>query len=161
MESTNLLRECLARLLEWESAHTGIDKAVEGIPSGLRGVRPAGLPHSAWELVEHIRLGQHDVLEFCRDPAYTEARWPDDYWPKSPEPASDEVWSESVAKLLRDRREFQSLITDPATDLFAPVPTGSQEQTYVREVLLAADHTAYHVGQLMVVKRLLGVLPPG
>jgi hypothetical protein len=153
MDTNGILRSQLSRLLEHSEAHTSFDQAVADIAPEARGVRPAGLPHSAWELLEHIRFAQRDILDFCLEAEYLRHAWPDDYWPTSPEPPSAEAWDESVAAVQRDREEFQRLITDPATDLFAIVPHGTT-QTYLREALLVADHNAFHVGQLIAVKRL-------
>ena len=149
------LRTQLVRLLDWEDAHVGFDAAVEGLPPPLRGVRPEGFPHSAWQLLEHIRLAQRDILEFCTDSAYRERAWPDDYWPAAPEPPTPEAWDESVAGLVRDRELLGQLAADPDLDLFARVPHGSG-QSYLREILLVADHGAYHVGQLVALRRMLG-----
>ena len=149
------LRRQLAQLLDWEDAHVGFDGAITGIPDALRGAQPSGLPYSPWQLLEHIRLTQRDLLEFCEDPAYRERHWPDDYWPQAPSPPSPEAWENSVAQVRRDRQALKALATDPALDLLASIPHGSG-QTYLRELLLVADHTAYHVGQLVVVRRLLG-----
>jgi uncharacterized damage-inducible protein DinB len=154
MDASEILRAQLSRLLERSEAHTGFDDAVSGIAPDARGVRPAGLPHSAWELLEHIRRAQRDILEFCQDAIYTERAWPSDFWPSSAEPPSLTAWDESVEAVRRDREELQRLIADPAVDLVGIVPHGTT-QTYLREVLLAADHIAYHVGQLMVVRRLI------
>lgn len=149
------LRELLARSLAWADAHVAFEKAVRDMPEKLRGTRPEGWPHSAWELLEHLRLVQYDILDFCRNPNYVELQWPDDYWPKSPAPPSREAWDKSVDQYVRDRTELQALVADPATDLFAPIPHGSG-QTILREVVLVVDHTAYHVGQLIMVRRALG-----
>jgi hypothetical protein len=152
------LREQLARLLDWQDAHASFDAAVDGLPPAQRGVRPAGLPHSPWELVEHMRLAQHDILDFCRNPRYVELAWPADYWPESAAPPTPEAWDASIAAVRRDREAFRQLVTDAAIDLFAPIPHGTG-QTILRELLLAADHTAYHVGQLVLTRRLLGAWP--
>lgn len=154
MDTSEILRDQLSRLLERSEAHASFDAAVADIAPEARGTRPAGLPHSAWELLEHIRLAQRDILEFCQDAVYVDRVWPEDYWPSTPEPPSPEAWDESVEAVRRDRKEFQRLIADPGVDLFDTVPHGTK-QTYLREVLVAADHNAYHVGQLMVVRRLL------
>jgi hypothetical protein len=154
MDTNEILRDQLSRLLERSEAHAGFDAAVADIAPGARGTRPAGLPHSAWELLEHIRLAQRDILEFCQDGVYADRAWPDEYWPPTPEPPSLKAWGESVEAVRHDREQFQRLIADRGVDLFAVVPHGTK-QTYLREVLVAADHMAFHVGQLMVVKRLL------
>jgi hypothetical protein len=150
------VRELLARLLAWEDAHAGFDAAVDGVPAALRGKQPNGLPYSLWQLVEHLRLAQHDILDFCRNPEYREMKWPDNYWPASPEPPSSDAWDASIAQFRKDRQALQQLAIDPKIDLMATIPHGSG-QTYFREIVLAADHTAYHVGQLVTVRRLLGI----
>jgi uncharacterized damage-inducible protein DinB len=160
MDPIDLLRAQLARLLDWQDAHVSLAAAVEGLPPEHRGVRPAGSPHSAWELVEHVRLTQHDILEFCRNPAYTEPAWPADYWPAAAAPPSPDAWDASIAAIGRDREALQRLAADLALDLFAAIPHGTG-QTYLRELLLVADHTAYHVGQLVLTRRLLGLWPAG
>jgi hypothetical protein len=153
MDTNEALRAQLSHRLERSEAHTDFDAAVTGIPVDARGVRPAGLPHSPWELLEHIRLAQRDIVDFCLEAPYVSHAWPDEYWPSSRVPPSPEAWDESVEAVRSDRAEFQRLIEDPAVDLFAVVPHGTK-QTYLREVLLTIDHTAYHLGQLMVVRRL-------
>lgn len=155
MDPSTALRTQLNHLLERSEAHIGFDEAVANVPAFGRGTRPPGLPHSTWELVEHIRLAQRDILEFCLPGEYTLRDWPADYWPASPEPPAPDAWDASVEAIRLDREEFQRLVADPATDLLAVVPHGTT-QTYLREVLLTADHNAYHLGQLMAVRRLLG-----
>jgi DinB superfamily len=152
------LRDHVAKLLGWQEAHAGFDKAVAELPEPLRGRVPQGLPYSPWQLVEHMRITQHDILDFCRNPAYQEVSWPDDYWPRSPAPPSAAAWDETLRRFREDRAALQRLARDPAIDLAARIPHGTG-QTYLRELLLAADHTAYHVGELIVVRRLLGAWP--
>lgn len=154
MDTNEILRDQLSRLLEHSQAHTDFDDAVTGFAPEVRGTRPPGLPHSAWELLEHIRLAQRDILDFCQAPAYVKRAWPAEYWPPTAEPPSLEAWDVSVEAVRRDRKELQRLVADPGVDIFGIVPHGTT-QTYLREALLAADHNAYHVGQLMVVRRLL------
>ena len=149
------LRDHLRRLLAWGDAHVDFDKAVNGIPAALRGKVPRGLPYSAWQLLEHIRLAQEDILDFCVNAGYTEREWPADYWPSSPKPPSARAWSASVRKYKEDREALQALATDPDIDLGAKIPHGTG-QTYLRELLLVADHTAHHLGQLILVRRLIG-----
>lgn len=151
-------REQLAKALDWREAHAGFEAAVDGLPPELRGTRPEGVPYSAWQLLEHLRLAQHDILDFCRDPSYAEKKWPDDYWPQDPAPPSSSAWDESVAAFRRDRDDMKRLATDPSIDLLATIPHGSG-QTYLREVILVIDHTAHHVGQLILLRRLLGAWP--
>jgi uncharacterized damage-inducible protein DinB len=152
------LRTHLAKLLSWSDAHTSFDDAVSGIPADKRGQVPAGLPYSPWQLVEHMRLTQADILDFCVNPKYREKEWPRDYWPATAAPPTARAWTASIAQYKRDRRAFERLAKSARTDLLATVPAGSG-QTFLREVILVADHTAYHVGQLVAVRRLLGAWP--
>ena len=157
----NAMREQLARSLDWGEAHADFDKAVAGFAPELRGQRAHGLPHSAWELLEHLRIAQHDLLDFARNPNYEGKDWPDEYWPPTPEPPSPRAWDESVAAFTRDRAAVKALATDPAIDLDAKIPHASKaSQTYLRAVLLVLDHNAYHVGELVLLRRLLGAWPP-
>ena len=155
MPDETALRKQIARTLDWEDAHAGFDAAVEGLPAELRGKAPPGLPYSPWQLLEHIRRTQADILEFSRAPSYAEKEWPKDYWPESAAPPTAKAWDDAIAAVRRDRKALADLTVDRKTDLTAPVPNGTG-QTYLREVLLVADHTAYHVGELIVVRRLLG-----
>jgi uncharacterized damage-inducible protein DinB len=152
------LRQQLSRALDWQEAHATFDAAVADFPPALRGRVPAGLPYSAWQLVEHVRRTQSDILEFCVSEHYEEKDWPKDYWPAAAEPPSPDAWDESVAAVRRDRDVLAALTTDPKTNLTARVPNGDG-QSFIREVLLVIDHTAYHVGGLIVLRRLLGAWP--
>ena len=156
MTSDAPVRELLSRLLAWEDAHVGFDAAVSDIPEDFRSRQPAGLPYSPWQLLEHLRRTQRDILEFCRNPNYQELDWPDDYWPPSPAPPSPEVWDESITGFRQDRHALQQLAADTKVDLAARIPHGTG-QTYLRELVLVADHSAYHIGQLIAVRRLLGI----
>jgi hypothetical protein len=149
------VREHVAKLLSWEDAHVSFDGAVANLPEALRGTTPEGLPYSPWQLVEHLRITQRDILDFCLSPAYRELRWPDDYWPKRAAPDSSAAWERSLERYREDRAALQALARDPAVDLGAHIPHGDG-LTYLRELLLAADHAAYHLGELVVVRRLLG-----
>ena len=156
-ESTTALRDQLARVLDWEDAHVGFDKAVDGIPADKRGARAAGFEHSVWQLVEHLRLAQDDILDFCVNPRYVHTRkWPDDYWPPQPAPPSEQAWTDSLADYARDLEKLREVARD-TDDLTATVPTGTGQQSYLRALLLIIDHTAYHVGQIVVVRRALGI----
>lgn len=158
MDSHEALRTQLLRLLDWHEAHVDFDAAVKGIPPKLRGAQPDGLPYSPWQLLEHMRIAQHDILDFCRNPAYTEMKWPDDYWPKGAAPPSAAAWDESIAAFRRDREALKQFLANPALDVFGKIPHGTS-QTYLREVLLVADHNAYHLGQLVAARRQLGIWP--
>jgi len=149
------LREQLANVLAWHDAHVDFDRAVEGLSARARGRRPPGMPHSPWEIVEHLRLAQHDILDFCVNPRYAEMKWPDDYWPDTARPPSDAAWHASIRAFRRDRKALQALAARPRIDPFAAIPHGSG-QTYLREILLVIDHNAYHVGELVAVRRMLG-----
>jgi len=150
------LREHLVRVLDWEEAHVGFDKAIDGIPVDKRGARAAGFDHSPWQLLEHMRLAQEDILDFCTNPKYTHnLKWPDDYWP-DPAPPNGAAWKKSIASFERSREQMKALARD-VPDLAARVPTGKGNQTYLRGILLVADHAAYHVGQLVAVRRALGI----
>jgi uncharacterized damage-inducible protein DinB len=148
------IREFVAKLLASDDAHVGFDTAVAGIPEEDRG-RRAGA-HSPWEIVEHIRLAQHDILDFCRNPDYKEMEWPKDYWPPTPAPPSAATWDESLAAIQRDRDVLKQMALDSSIDLTEKIAHGTG-QTYLRELLLVADHTAYHVGQLVVIRQSLGI----
>ena len=156
--STKPIRDQLARFLDWEEAHVGFDKAVDGIPADRRGSHAAGFEHTPWQLVEHLRIAQTDLLDFCVNPSYVHAlKWPDDYWPQIGAPPSDEAWNESIADFKNDREQLKALIRNASLDLSATVPNGKGKQTYLRAILLVIDHDAYHVGQLVAVRRALGV----
>ncbi len=148
------VRDLVAKLLDWEDAHVGFDAAVAGIPEQDRG-RRAGA-HSPWELVEHIRIAQHDILDFSRNTDYKEMEWPKDYWPPTPAPPSAAAWDESLAAFRRDCDALKQMTVDESVDLTQKIPHGNG-QTYLRELLLVADHTAYHVGQLVMVRQALGI----
>jgi uncharacterized damage-inducible protein DinB len=154
--TTAALRDQIARILDWHDAHVDFDSAVKDVPVDRRGAVPPGSAHSIWQLVEHLRLAQHDILDFCVNPSYEEMAWPDDYWPKEPAPPTSMAWDESLAMYRRDRAAMQALVKDPAIDLFAQVPQGTG-QTFLREALLVADHAAYHIGQIVFVRRQLGI----
>jgi hypothetical protein len=156
MNSDDPLRNHLLQLLDWQDAHVTFDAAIEGVPPEFRGLKPAGLLHSPWQLLEHLRLAQHDILEFCRNPAYVEGKWPDDYWPRNEAPPTAEDWHKSLTGFRDDLDELKRMTANPEIDLFAAIPHG-KGQTYLRELLLVADHNAYHVGQLVLVRRCLGI----
>jgi hypothetical protein len=149
------LRQHLIELLKGGSAHASLDDAIADLPAELRGKKPAGLPHSPWMLLEHIRIGMWDILEFSRKPNHTSPPWPKGYWPEQEAPPSPEAWEKTVKAVHKDLKAMQDLVADSKTDLFAKLPWGDG-QTVLREALLVADHNAYHVAQLIDVRRLLG-----
>ena len=153
--SDKLLREHLIYLLEGGGAHAKFDDVVKGLPPDLRGAKPDKFPHSAWMLIEHLRLAQWDILEFSRNSKYVAPEWPKDYWPQTEAPPTDEEWHKSVNQFRRDLIAMQQLVSNPKTDLFARIPWG-EGQTILREALLLADHNSHHLGQLLDVRRLLG-----
>jgi hypothetical protein len=149
------MRYALAKALDWGEAHADFDKAIADWPPALRGTRVEGLPYSGWELLEHLRLAQRDILEFSRSSRYRERKWPDDYWPETPAPPDAGAWDRSVEAFRRDRRAVQKLASDPKVKLEKRIPHGDG-QTYLREILLVLDHNAYHVAELVMLRRLLG-----
>ncbi len=155
MANDKSLREHLVKLLDGGQAHATFDAAVKGLPAELRGKRPKGAEHSPWELLEHMRIAQRDILEFSTDSKYAAPNWPDDYWPESPKPPNDNAWAKSVRAFNADLEAMRKLVADESTDLYAPIQHGDG-QTILREALLVADHNAYHIGQLVLVRRLLG-----
>jgi uncharacterized damage-inducible protein DinB len=148
-------RATIGSSLDWEQAHASIDSAVKGLSAELRGKRPDNFPHSVWELVEHIRLAQRDLLDFMTVPTYQELEWPADYWSKEVAPPSEDAWKESLTAIRRDRNALSELATGLDRDLTEKIPRGTG-QTYLRTLLVAIDHTSYHVGQIVAVRRLLG-----
>jgi uncharacterized damage-inducible protein DinB len=153
--SDKAIRDLLGKSLAWHDAHASFDDAVSGIPVEARGRKPQHVPYSAWQMVEHLRITQRDILDFCTDAKYQEKKWPDDYWPSSASPSSEAAWDESIRAFKTDRQALQKLAADPGIDLEARIPHGDG-QTYMRELVLVIDHSAYHVGQLVLLRRLLG-----
>jgi uncharacterized damage-inducible protein DinB len=159
MSTDQSLRHHLLELLRGGSAHLGFDQAIEGLPADLRGARTQELPHTPWQLLEHLRLAQWDILEFSRDPKHVSPKWPEGYWPETAAPPDDSAWDRSVEQLRSDLQAMQDLVADPQTDLFAKIPWG-EGQTILREALLVADHNAYHLGQLVTLRQALGAWQP-
>ena len=155
MSDDSLLKH-LMELLDGGHAHATFDAVIKGIPAQKRGVRPRGCPHSPWELLEHIRLAQDDILRFSRDPGYVAPKWPEGYWPPSKAPKSEGEWRKSVKAVRENLAEFKQLLEKNREELDKPFPWG-QGQTLLREALLIADHNTYHLGQLLLVRRLLGI----
>ena len=156
MSDGKALRAQLVKLLDFEEAHVGFDRAVKGIPARLRGKLPQGCEHSLWQLVEHLRIAQADILEFCNTAKYRAKKWPDDYWPKPLGPRNAAAWTKAIAAYRRDRKALQRLAANRRVDLLAAIPHGTG-QTYLREILLVADHNAYHIGQIVALRRRLGI----
>jgi uncharacterized damage-inducible protein DinB len=148
------LREQLVAALRGGNAHVTFDKAVEKFPVALRNVKPEGASHTAWELLEHMRIAQWDILEFSRNPKHSSPEWPEDYWPTTA--PTDAAWKKSVAAFKKDLAALQALVENPKTDLNAKIPHGTG-QNVLREALLVVDHNAYHLGQFVLLRRLLGV----
>jgi hypothetical protein len=149
------LRDHLIWLLREGHAHLSFDAAVADLPPKLRGAKPPGVPHTPWRLVEHMRIAQWDILEFCRNPGHVSPEFPAGYWPAADAPPDDAAWEQTVAAFRHNLQALQGLVANPAVDLFATIPHGTG-QTILREALLVADHNAYHIGQLVVVRRTLG-----
>jgi hypothetical protein len=151
VETDNSLREHLLELLDGGSAHIRVEPALSGFPRDRINERVAGSPHTAWELLEHLRIAQWDILDFSTNPDYKEMSFPDDYWPE--QEATEQDWNRSVEHVLRDLGKMRGLVADPGSDLFKPIEHGSG-QTLLREAMLVADHNAYHIGQLMLLRRI-------
>ena len=149
------LRQNLTYLIAGGGAHVKFDDVIKGLPPSLRGEKPANFPHSAWMLLEHLRIAQWDILEFSRNPKHVSPKWPEGYWPKNPVPPNAAAWNKSVRQFRADQKAMLVLVANPKADLFAKIPWGDG-QTILREALLVADHNAYHVAQLVDVRRLLG-----
>ena len=154
------VREQIIKLLQGGQAHLTLDDVLKNFPQRLRGVKPAGAPHSAWQLLEHLRIAQWDILEFSRNAKHVSPKWPEGYWPANDRPPTDAAWKKSISAIKRDGRAMQRLVENPRTDLYSKIPHGTG-QNILREALLIADHNAYHIGQLLLVRRLLGAWQEG
>lgn len=151
------LRTHLSRTLDWHEAHATFDQAVDGLPAASRGVAAPGFEHTAWQLLEHLRIAQADLLDFCTNAQYAHAlEWPAGYWPATPAPPDAAAWDASVAAFRRDRDALKALVMSDSFDLYAPVPSGKPTQTGLRAILLTIDHNSYHIGQLVSLRRALG-----
>ncbi|MGH9465854.1 MAG: DinB family protein [Terriglobales bacterium] len=152
------LRQHVAALLRGGAAHATLEQALSGLSAAVAGKRPPRTPYSCWQLLEHLRIAQHDILEFTRDPAWQSPSWPEGYWPPTSAPPSAAAFRRSRLSVIADRDAMLALILDPAQDLLAPLPH-APDRTLLREALLLADHSAYHVGQIALVRKLLGDWP--
>lgn len=150
------LVKLLSGFLEEANAHITFQDAVKNIPARYYGIKPEGLPYSLWQEIEHIRITQKDILAFCQDANYQSPSWPEGYWPSNPAPSKESEWKESIKMVISDRKEFISLLDDSSADLYKPFSYGNG-QNLIREALLIIDHTAYHVGQIIIIRRLLGI----
>ena len=148
------LREQLLAAMRGDQSHIDFESAIADFPAKLAGVKPEAAPHTAWQLLEHMRIAQHDILEFSRNPRHQSPSWPDDYWPKTGAPPTQEAWEASVATFRKEAQEMAEMISDPKQNLFALIEGGSG-QTLLREALVLAAHNSYHLGQLMFLKKLL------
>ena len=155
MENDKALRQHAVKLLTGGDAHADFEKAVKDFPADLQGKRPQGAEHSPWEVLEHLRIAQWDILDFSGNAGYKEMKWPDEYWPKTAAPPDEKAWDKSVSAFRHDLKEMCDLVADERTDLFAKIPHGDG-QTILREALLVADHNAYHLGELVLLRRTLG-----
>ena len=156
MPTDKTLREDVLPLLRGGRAHVDFERAVANFPEALRGKKPRGAPYSAWQQLEHMRICQWDILEYIRDPNHVSPEWPGGYWPEVPSPARN-AWAKSVKAFQADRQALLDMAADPATNLLGPIPADPKEgPTILHELLLAAEHNAYHLGQLVVLRRLLG-----
>ncbi len=155
MNDDQSLRDHLLELLRGGHGHATFDQAIKDLPANLRGAKAPGLPHTIWQLVEHLRLAQWDILEFSRDKDHVSPDWPKGYWPKTEAPADDAAWEQSVDSFHKDHQAMMDLVADPKTDLFAKISWGDG-QTVLREAMLTADHNAYHVAQIVSTRQALG-----
>jgi hypothetical protein len=156
-QETLSLRKHLATMLNMKGAHVKFVETVADFPVAMRGARPQGAPHTAWQLLEHMRMAQQDILDFSRNPQYTEKKFPDDYWPSTEAPPSEDAWTQSILQFQSDLQEMQDLIADTKHDLLVKLPHGTG-QTLLREALVVADHNAYHLGQLVFLRKMLEAL---
>jgi hypothetical protein len=154
MKNDKLLREHLINVLQESAAHANFEAAIKDLPASLRGKRPDGAAHSPWEVLEHLRIAQWDILEFTRNANHGSPEFPDGYWPSAQAPENDDVWNENAAGFRSDLSAIVALVADESNDLLAPIAHGDG-QTILRQALLAADHNAYHLGELVLVRRLL------
>jgi hypothetical protein len=155
MEKDKSLREHLLYLLKGDGAHLDFEAAIKDLPASLRGERPKGAEHSPWEVLEHLRIAQWDILEFTRNPRHVSPEFPGGYWPSTQAPLDEKAWDRSVEAFRADLNAMAELVANESIDLYARIPHGNG-QTVLREALLVADHNAYHLGQLVLLRRLLG-----
>jgi DinB superfamily len=150
------LRQHLLYLLKEGGAHVMFNDVIKDFPAKLRGQRVTNFPHTAWMLLEHMRIAQWDILEFSRNPKHKSPKWPEGYWPSTEAPPNSPAWTRSVVAFRKDLKAIQALVANPKIDLYAPLPWAADGQTVLRETMLVADHNAYHLGQLVTLRRILG-----
>lgn len=150
------IRQHVLYVLKGGGAHAKFEDVIKDFPAKLRGQKVSGVPYTAWMVLEHMRIAQWDILEFSRNPKHVSPNWPEGHWPKSEAPPTAGAWSASIKQFQKDMKTMQALVANPKTDLYARLPWGDG-QTVLREALLVADHNAYHLGQLVTLRRLLGV----
>lgn len=155
MTNDKALREHLVKLLKGGEAHATFDHAVAELPADMRGKVPQGAEHSPWQVLEHLRIAQHDILDFSTNPGYQQKEWPKEYWPAAAAPPDPQAWDRTIEACRADLTAIVALVEDEKTDLFAKIPHG-QGQTILREALVVADHNAYHLGEMVLLRRLLG-----
>ena len=158
-DSNRALRDHVVELLQVGHAHMTLTQGLADLPAAMRGTKPPGQPFTPWRLLEHIRISQWDILEFSKRADHVSPKWPDAYWPESDAPPNARAWDASVTQILKDLEGMAQLVADPQTDLFQKIPHGTG-QTILREALVLADHNSYHLGQLVLVRRLLGIWKP-
>lgn len=156
MNQDQALRHHLLNLLHVRQAHMTFEDAVADFPLKFMNVQPPSVPYTSWHLIEHLRICQWDILDYMRNPEYKEMQWPDDYWPSKDAQADQAAWDKTVSDFLRDLAAIEAIVRDPKTDLFAPIPHGYDGHTILREVMLVADHNAYHVGELGILRQVMG-----
>lgn len=154
-----VLRKHLLQILQGGSAYMTFDEAVAGFPARYMNRSPKGVNYTFWHLLEHIRIAQRDILDFIRDPDYRSPDWPDGYWPRKTERSNAQKWKKTIRSITKDRAEFAALIKDKKVDLLAPLPH-AKKYTILREVLVAADHAAYHTGEFITLRQVMNIPPP-
>jgi hypothetical protein len=160
MKEDKKIREYLIKLLDWEGAHMNFKNAVADFPEKFMNIKPPHVVYTPWHLIEHIHLTQEDILEFIINPKYKEPKWPDNYWPGRSEKADKKKWDQTIKNYYHELKSLQEIVKDPKTDLFNPIPWGDG-QTIFREIILVSDHTSYHVGELGIIRQILGAWPKG
>ncbi len=159
MNPDQILRQHLVALLDGHQAHLTFDDAVADFPELLINVRPTNVPYTFWHLIEHLRIAQWDILDYMRNPNYASIEWPKDYWPDPEAQADQAAWMNTIHQFHADLRAIEDIVKNPATDLSAPIPHGYSGHTILREVLLVADHNAYHIGELGILRQVMNAWP--